>query len=77
MVLGHLTVVFDRIVSAYIRSGATRAVALDISKVFVRCWHAGLLHQLKSFGIPGQVFGLISSFLRNRRLQVVLDGKSS
>ena len=28
------------------------------------------------FGIPGQIFGLISSFLSNRRLRVVLDGKS-
>ena len=32
---------------------------------------------LKSYGISGQVFGLISSFLSNRRLDVVLDGKSS
>ena len=35
-----------------------------------------LLHKLKSYGISGQIFGLISSFLSNRRLQVVLDGKS-
>ena len=27
--------------------------------------------------ISGQIFGLISSFLSNRRLRVVLDGKSS
>ena len=39
-------------------------------------WHAGLLHKLKSLGISGQVFGLISSFLSNRRFWVVLDGKS-
>ena len=39
-------------------------------------WHAGL-HKLKSYGISGQIFGLISSFLSNRRLRVVLDGKSS
>ena len=30
-----------------------------------------------SHGISGRIFGLISSFLSNRRLQVVLDGKSS
>ena len=30
-----------------------------------------------NYGISGQIFGLISSFLRNRRLRVVLDGKSS
>ena len=71
------TVVSDRIARAFNRSGATQAVALDISKAFDRVWHAGLLHKLKSYGISGQIFGLISSFLSNRRLRVVLDGKSS
>ena len=70
-------VVSDRIARAFNRSGATRAVALDISKAFDRVWHAGLLHKLKSYGISGKIFGLTSSFLSNRRLQVVLDGKSS
>ena len=72
-----LTVVSDRIARAFNRSGATQAVALDISKAFDRVWHAGLLHKLKSYGISGQIFGIISSFLSNRRLQVVRDGKSS
>ena len=58
-----LTVVSDRIARAFNRSGATRAVALDISKAFDRVWHAGLLHKLKSYGISGQIFGV--------------DGKSS
>ena len=44
-------------------------MALDISKAFDRVWHAGQ--------ISGQIIGLISSFLSNRRLRVVLDGKSS
>ena len=52
-------------------------MALGISKAFDRVWHVGLLHKLKSYGISGQIFGLISSFLSNRRLRVVLDGKSS
>ena len=72
-----LTVVSDRIGRAFNRSGATRAVALDTSKGLDRVWHAVLLHKLKSYGISGQIFGLISSFLSNRQLQVVLDGKSS
>ena len=72
-----LTVVSDRIARAFNGSGATRAVALDISKAFDRVRHAGLLHKLKSYGISGQIFGLISSFLSNRWLRVVLDGKSS
>ena len=72
-----LTVVSDKIARAFNRSGANRAVALDISKAFDRVWHAGLLHKLKSYGISGQIFGLISSFLSNRRLRLVLDGQSS
>ena len=43
-----LTVVSDRIARAFNRFGATRAVALDISKALDRVWHAGLLDKLKS-----------------------------
>ena len=67
----------DRIARVVNRSGATRAVALDISKAFDGVWHAGLLHKLKSYEISGQVFSLISSFLSIRQLRVILDGKSS
>ena len=52
-------------------------MAIDISKAFDRVWDAGLLHKLKSYGMSGQIFGLISCFVRNRWLRVVLDGKSS
>ena len=52
-------------------------MVLDISKAFDRVWHTGLLHKLKSYGISGQIFGLISSFLSNRQHRVVLDGTSS
>ena len=52
-------------------------MALDISKASYRVWHAGLLHKVKFYGISGQIFGLICSFLSNRQLRLVLDGKSS
>ena len=67
----------DRIAKAFNRSGATRAAALNISKIFDRVQQAGLLHKLKTYEISGQIFDLISSFHSNRQLQVVLDGKSS
>ena len=67
----------DRIARALNRSGATRAVTLDISKAFDKVWHAGFLDKLKSYRISGQILGLISSFLSNKQLRVVLDGKSS
>ena len=72
-----LTVVSDRIARVFNRSGATQALALDISKAFDRVCHAGLLQKLKSYGISGQIFGLISSFISNKQFVVILDGKSS
>ena len=72
-----LTVVSDRISRAFNRSGATRAVVLDVSKAFDRVCYAGLFLKLKSYWISGQIFGLISSFLSNRQLRVVPIGKSS
>ena len=72
-----LRFVSDRIARSFNRSRATRAVALDISKAFSRVCHAGLLHKLKSCVISSQLCGLISSFLSNRWLQVILYAKSS
>ena len=72
-----LTVASDRTARSFNRSWATRDVALEISKAFNRVWYAGLLHKLKSCVISGQLRGLISSFLSNRWLQVILYLKSS
>ena len=60
-----LTIVSDRTASAFNRSEASQAVALDISKAFDRVWHAGLLHKLKSYGISSQMFGLLFSVIDN------------
>ena len=51
-------------------------VSNRIARVFNRSG-AILLHKLRSYGISGQIFGLISSFLSNRQLWVALNGKSS
>ena len=40
-----LTVVSDRILRVFNRSGAARTVTLYISKAFVRVWRADLLHK--------------------------------
>ena len=74
---GLSTVVSDRIARAFSTSEATRAVVLDKSKALDRVSHVGILHKLTPCGILSQIFGLISSFLSNRRLRVVLDGESS
>ena len=54
-----LKVVSNRVTTACNRCGATWAVAIDISKAFNRVWHAVLLHKFRSYGISGQIFGLI------------------
>ena len=60
-----LTFVSHSIASSSYRSGDTLTVALDISMPSNRVWYAGHLHKLKSHGISGQTFGIISSFLSN------------
>ena len=58
------TVLSDRIARTFNGSGATRAVALDISKAFNRVWDDDVLHKHhKLNGISVQIFGLILPFL--------------
>ena len=40
-------------------------------------WYVVLLHKVKSYGISGQIFSLISSFFSDRQLQLALDQKFS
>ena len=56
-----VTVVSNRIANTCNMSGSTGAVTCNISKAFGRVWRTGLLQKLKSYGISGQIFGLISS----------------
>ena len=57
-----LTVVPYRLARAFNKSGATRAVALDIFKASDRVWYAGLIHKHKSYGISGQILALFLLF---------------
>ena len=51
-----------------------RANFLDISEVFDKVWHEGLIFKLESIGISGNLF---KSFLSNRFQRVVLNGHCS
>ena len=55
----------------------TRAVFLDLSKAFDRVWHKGLLFKIKTFGVEGELYELIHSFLSNRYQRVTINGQSS
>ena len=68
-----LTVASDKIARTINRSGATRAVALDICKV-----STGLdmlvFFKLESYGISGQIFSLVLSFHQNIQLMLEFLG---
>ena len=69
-----LTIVFDKIARAFVGSGANWTVVIDTSKAFAGVYCAGLPHKHNSNRISGKIFGLTSSFLNNKWLQVVPDG---
>ena len=62
-----LTSVSDRIVRVLLSLGLLELLHLIYPRLLTGFWHAGLLHKHKFYGISGQIFGLISSFLSNRR----------
>ena len=70
-----LTVVSDRIARTFNKSGAIRVVALIYPRLFTGL---GILFYFTNVSLTEfqVIFSLISSFLSNKWLQVVLDGKS-
>ena len=73
-VMAYLTEVWSHSLHSF---GETQAVALDLAKAFDRVWHDNLLCKLASFGIDPSLCKWIESFLKNRSIQVVLDGATS
>ena len=53
-----------------------RSVFLDISKAFDKVWHEGLLYQLKSMGISGELYNLLENYLSDRFQRVLLNGQA-
>ena len=70
-----LAAVSNKIARDFNRFKVIQVVARDIFKAFDRIRHACLLYKRKSYGISGQVFGHSFSFLSNRLLKIVLNGK--
>ena len=63
--------------SSFDSSLEVRAVFLDISKAFDKVYHPGLLFNLKSYGIEGNLLKLLENYLHNRKQRVVLNGQCS
>ena len=54
-----------------------RAVFLDISKVFDKVWHEGLVFKLEQNGVSGSLLIHFQNYLNNRKQHVVLNGTFS
>ena len=54
-----------------------RSVFLDISKAFDKVWHKGLIFKLSQNGISGNLLGILSDFLSDRKQRVVRNGQKS
>ena len=72
--LSYLTLTWS---SSLRNFGESFAVALDISKIFDRVWHKALLVKLPAYSFTPSFCNLISSFLSNRFISVVVDSATS
>ena len=59
------------------KSLEVRHVFLDMSKAFDKVWHEGLLFKLKQNGISGPLLTMLTSYLKDRKQRVVLNGHAS
>lgn len=55
------------------KHGASRAVALDISKAFDQVWHEGLLNKLPAYGLSTKLCVWIANVLSERCIHVVVE----
>ena len=56
---------------------ATLVIALDIAGAFDCVWHQGLIAKLGQLGIAGDLLELLSNYLSDRSLSVVINGHTS
>ena len=73
----QLLAITHEIFSSFDDNYEVRGVFLEISKVFDRVWHEGIIHKLKHNGLSGNLNSLLTDFLRNRKQRIILNGQSS
>ena len=54
-----------------------RSIFLDISKVFNKVWHDGIIFKLTQNEISGNLLNLLEDFLKERKQGVTLNGQVS
>ena len=72
-----LTYVANKWNLALEQHGEAFAIALDISKAFDKVWHENLICKLVAYGLDSMTIKWIKSFLKDRKFNVVLNGRSS
>ena len=48
-----------------------KSVFLDVSKVFDKVWHRGLIYKLKSIDISGELYNFLENYLAGRYQRVI------
>ena len=75
--VNQLTFLYNIFCQALDSGKEVRAVFCDISKVFDRVWHAGLLVKLQAAGVTGNVHTWFADYLSDRKQRFILPGAVS
>lgn len=67
----------DKIYKSIDKGEVVSALLIDLSKAFDCVDHLRLIYKLNRAGIRGPILSLLTSYLRNRKQFVSIDGKSS
>ena len=73
----QLLTTMDDLFKSYDQGKQVDVAILDFSKAFDTVPHKKLLYKLKNYGIDGTTHAWLTSFLTNRKMQVVLEGETS
>ena len=68
----HLSITHE-IYSSFDDGFEVRSVFLDVSKVFDKVWHEGIIFKLQQNGISDDLLNILSDFLRNRKQRVTVS----
>ena len=75
--INQMLPVTHKIFASFDNGLEVRSVFLDISKAFDKVWNKGLIFKVKQSGISGKPIHILSDFLSNSKLRVLLNGQNS
>lgn len=73
----QLARIANYITTNFNQNKSTVMTLLDIEKAFDTVWHKGLIHKLKTIGLPIYIVKLLQSYLKNRTFSVIVNGVAS